>query len=338
MADETINIPALRSAINAEQSDFLEKYSSRIDQVENFRPKAVILTAVGACLAGLSRVDPGSVGLVLLAVGSTMALLGAVAVGFMDRKKLEIGQNAKNALKTADAALNLAETYQREHEQLHEAANALDTKRRSRLSAIEEMTTMFEAGLLSKSDDCQVAEELLRHAIGSIRNAIDYRGDDVMSVSIYRRQGSGKHERLASIATQWTHPTKAFDSKKFCARNDGFSGHAWSNAEAHPDHFGDVIISDASLPHIRQKYPVNGSPAELEALYNSVAAIPILVKSKNEIWGMVYATSSRTCVFTPDESASARIQNVGMIKDIARICSLLEGLSRAPDFEVPNGA
>lgn len=179
---------------------------------------------------------------------------------------------------------------------------------------------------------------MLQHAVGSIRNAIDFHGEDMLSISIYRRQGSGKAERLARVATQWTHPTKANDGKLFCERNDGYAGHAWVDAESHPDSFGDVVISDTAQDHIRQKYPVTGSTAELEALYLSVAAIPILVKKSNEVWGMIFATSSRKDVFAPEEAAHSAIQNVGMIKDIARNCALLKALTRAADFPVPKGS
>ena len=130
---------------------------------------------------------------------------------------------------------------------------------------------------------------------------------------------------MQRIAAQWTDPEKAAAGGRSWARGEGFTGVAWNNAIT--NRFGDVIEDDTTKPHCRSQYPVKSIDPEREALYKSVAAIPILVGGTNDVWGVVTATSSRVGVFKRDTS-NVTVQNVEMIRDIARIAALLAGLER----------
>lgn len=212
------------------------------------------------------------------------------------------------------------------------AAERLDRTRRERLSAIERMLEVVEAALLSGADVGQTADRMLLQAIHAIHKAVDYEGGDFFTISIFQKKDCGQGERLYRVAAQWSDPVRAGEHPRDWQRGFGYTGVAWDRAVGNPG--AEVIESDTSLGHIPVEYPVEfGDPAR-EALYMSVAAIPILVGEHDDVWGVVTATSDRRGVFRRDPSALGT-QNVAVIRDIARFAGLLAGVDRLPKSAGP---
>jgi hypothetical protein len=270
----------------------------------------------------------------ITAIGLLMVFAGGLLVAIFDRKRTDLTRQAKDGLELAQAFLKERDGLQDDLATLKSAAVKTDAKRRSRLKAIEEMVVVLEAALLQKSDDLTTADSMLDRAMGSINGAIDYDSQEILSISIYRRQGADKSLRLARLTKKSTHAAREAEGKIFCGLSDGFSGHAWARAEsAQSSSAGEVILSDTSHPNVRTQFPVSGTNAELENRQKSVAAIPVLIKPNNEVWGVVFAAISRVGVFDPNEVESGESQNVGMIRDVARMVALLAALKRAPDIK-----
>lgn len=300
------------------------KYSDRILHLESFRPWLVGLGALGALIAALSRLDPdGTPGLVALIVGVVFAFVGAACAAAMDFKKIELGAQLKSLEEMAEKAIQLGREVAADRKKLEEGAAVLDRRRRGRLQAIEQMLQAIEAGLLASDEDAKkaTAATMLRRSITSIRNAVDYHATEFFTVSIFRRED----ERMVRIAAEWTNPDLAGNGGRNWKKGQGYTGGAWHRAETNPN--GDVVLSDTTPDHVAEEYPVEGRDAERERHYKSVAAIPILIRHNNEVWGVVTATSDRIGMF--DRSGPGR-QNVEMIRDIARIAALLAGLNGQP--------
>ena len=127
---------------------------------------------------------------------------------------------------------------------------------------------------------------------------------------------------MTRIAAEWTNPHLAGDGGRNWKMGQGYTGGAWHRAETNAN--GDVVLSDTTPEHIAQEYPVAGRDPDRERHYRSVAAIPILIRHNNEVWGVVTATSDRVGMF---DRSGPGLQNVEMIRDVARIAALLAGLS-----------
>lgn len=297
------------------------KYSDRILQLESFRPWLVGLGALGALVTALSRLDPdGTFGLVALIGGVIFAFVGAACVAAMDFKKIELSTQLKSFEDLADKAIQLGREVANDRKKLEEGAAVLDRRRRGRLQAIEQMLQAVEAGLLATDEPTKkaTAATMLRRSITSIRNAVDYHATEFFTVSIFRCE----EDRMTRIAAEWTNPELAGNGGRNWKKGQGYTGGAWLRAETNPN--GDVVLSDTSPDHIAHEYPVEGRDPQRERLYMSVAAIPILIRHNNEVWGIVTATSDRVGMF---DRTGPGLQNVEMIRDIARIAALLAGLN-----------
>jgi hypothetical protein len=167
---------------------------------------------------------------------------------------------------------------------------------------------------------------MLKRAVASIRKAVDYQGGDFFTVSIFKKEDRGEGERMYRIAAEWTDPERASTGGRSWAFGKGFTGVAWQLACTNRK--GDVVEADCSGAEIADKYPVDDPNPEREALYRSVAAIPIFVGATNEVWGVVTATTDRIGVFKRDRS-NLQVQNVDTIRDVARLAALLAGLEEA---------
>lgn len=316
-------VAELRDRLRTSESHLAARYAQRLAVVERLRPWMVGIGVLGALIAALSKVVEGAPGNIMAIVGGAVAAIAGLIVASLDYKKLEIGREAQDAHTLADQSLAIVE----EREQALEAAGALDLKRRERLLAIEQMVESIEAGLIQSADAKATAESLLRRAISAIRKAVDYQAPDFFTVSIFQRMKcENGEEMMCRIAAQWTDPEKAAAGGRNWGLGQGYTGVAWNNAKVNPA--GDVIEADTTMEHCRTQYPVEHADPTREALYRSVASIPILVGGTNEVWGVVTATSDRSGVFKRDDS-KITVQNVDMIRDIAHISALLAGLAVA---------
>jgi hypothetical protein len=320
----------LQARLAVGKNGLLAKYSDRISHVENMRLWIGIMAITGTVAAGAGRLFADPLGKWMTGLGVAVGALCGIAVVVLDRRKLDIGQEAKEAQSVAEEALALGRTSRQGYMALRQEARVFDEKRSYRLKAIEEMIGTVEAALQSGATDVKCIEEMLNQAIGSIRQAIDYSGSDFFTLTIYRCQGTGITEQAYRIARQWTHPGMSDSGRNFWVKSDGYTGAAWALGISNPA--AEVILADTGLLSVQKQYPVrNVTDPEREKLYRSVAAIPVLIKTTNQPWGIVTATSDRPGIFSPDEDRN-KAQNVEMIRDVARIAALASVLARAPDI------
>lgn len=313
---------ALATRLRRNESGFVAKLAERLRWLERWRPWLIGLGALGALLAALARVVPGAVGLSLTIIGATVAGLAALAVAAFDCRKIELGTEVTSVQAIAEEAIAAGKAIAADRDLLQTGAEALDRRRRERLIAIEQMLQAMEAGLLQGDDAAAIADQLLKQSIFAIRKAIDFRGYEFLTVSIFRRQTVDGREVMHRIAAQWTDPERAAAGGRDWVLGEGYTGMAWQNATTNPN--GDVIERDTTDPEIRRRYPVKNPDPAREALYKSVVAVPILIRSTNDVWGVVTATSDRIGMFTRDRG-HIEVQNVEMIRDVARVAALLAG-------------
>lgn len=323
-ADARNKIAEIRPEVRKGASKLLAKFRERISFVESLKLLWIVMGVLGALVAGISRGIDGPLGFGLTIGGVTATALSGIAIGFLDRRKLEISQDAADAHEKSDAALDLAESLVSTLETSTQSVEAFDRKRRERLLAGQKMIEVLEASLVTGSGDVErTAEAMLRAAIQSIRSAVEYKGSDFFTLTIFRRVQEDGNEVMRRIAAQWTDPALAAKGGRDWHLGQGYTGVAWQNGLTNPN--GDVIIGDTQAPGVPAQYPVPKPDPQREALYRSVASIPILVKSQNEVWGVVTATTDRPNVFVRDME-NLKVQNVEMIRDVARIAALLAGV------------
>lgn len=324
--DISARTQSLRQSQTVTSTRLVEKFKSRIDAVENLRLWGVIVTVSGACVAALARMIEGDWGFGLAIGGAVAAAVAGLIVALMDRRKLEISTEATTAIESADVAIATAEEASSALQGLLKITEAFDKKRRERLAAFNKMVEAIEANLLSESvTPQQAAELLLRRAVHSIRSSVDYEGGDFFTLTIFQKKEVEGVTKMCRIAAEWTDPDKALAGGRSWAIGKGYTGVAWQNATTNPN--GDVIIPDTSKHEIRAQYPVDDWNPDRESLYRSVAAIPILINERNDVWGIVTATSDRIGVFERD-SENINVQNVDVIRDVATVAALL------PSFEL----
>jgi hypothetical protein len=314
----------IEAVLKVERHGVLEKFSDRIKLLESRRPWIVGIGVMGAGVAAFSRIDPtGTVGLVMAIAGGIVAALSGLAFAAFDFKKLEISADLLTAENAAEDAVREGRRIEADLKLIENGATALDARRRERFTAIADMLQQTEAGLIGKHSPAETAERLLRRSIASIRKATDYDAADFFTVTIFQRQTIDDHEVMVRVAVEWTDPQRALAGRRTWKLGFGYTGVAWQRALTNPN--GDVIIEDTFTEEAQNQYPVEKRDPAREALYRSVAAIPILTGPENDVWGIVTATSDRVGMFTRS-TAHGQVQNVEMIRDIARVAALLAGL------------
>lgn len=289
----------------------------------------IVSSVVGAAMLGVAGfINPPNSGdlpwkWVLGFAGAFLLLVFGGLVALAEHGGVAEIDEARAALDEAKAAVAESEKLQARLDSLIRAAELVDRRRRERLSAIQLMIETVEAAMLRHEDANQTAPRLLRHAIHTIRKAIDYQGGDFFTLSIFRSDG----QKMTRIAAEWSDPERAGENGRAWPQGQGYTGVAWARAVGNPG--AEVIEPDTTLPHIASEYPVPSRDLGREALYLSVASIPILVGQGNEVWGVVTATFDRKDAFKRGGTWLER-QNVDVIRDVARFAGLLAGLDRLP--------
>lgn len=320
---------AIEADLHRETKGVFGKYADRVLHLERLRPWLIGLGAFAALVTALGRIEAfGDIGLVLTIGGLLVAFLCAAVVAAFDFKKLELGahltkmeETANQAIETGRGLEQAGQALESELQKARRSAEILDQRRRERLQAIEQMLQAVEAGLLKSRNEKALkntAAAMLKLSINAIRYAVGYQANEFFTVTIFRREG----DEMVRIAAEWTDPALAGKDGRAWKKGRGYTGGAWHKAEGNPN--GDVIISDTRPKHVAREYPVDNRDPDREALYKSVAAIPILIRNNNEVWGVVTATSDRVGMFAQEGPG---LQNVETIRDIARIAALLAGLN-----------
>lgn len=317
-------IEDLKARLRKGEQTLFDKFSARITHVESLRPIFGFVAVGGAMVAAIARAVPGSWGLGLTIVGAVVAAAGGAFVVLLDFKKLEISQDAKEAHRTADDAIDSLTAKAAELEaaaHLSLQAVAFDRKRLARIEATRLMIESVEAAFLMSADVSTSAQRLLRTAISSLRIAVDYQAGDFLTITIFQKVKEGRGEVMKAIAREWTDEREAVTLGRSWKRGQGYTGHLWSLALDNPS--ASVVEPDTQRPD-SQRYKVDAADPVREGRYRSVASFPILIGENNQIWGVVTATSDRAGVF--DHTGDLARQSVETVRDIAMVASLLAKL------------
>lgn len=318
-------IDDLRARLRRGEQSFFDKFSARITHVERLRPIFGFVAVGGAMLAAVARAIPGAWGLGLVVAGAVVAAAGGGFVVLMDFKKLEISQDAREAHKAADDAIEALAVKTGElgaAEERFKEAVTFDRKRLARIEATRLMIESVEAAFLKSADVSKSGQQLLKRAISALRTAVDYRAGDFLTVTLFQKTGAGAQERMAPIAREWTDEREALQLGRSWKRGRGYTGRLWSLAKDDP--FASVVEPDTQKQEAQVRYKVDKADHAREGRYRSVASFPILVGEDNRIWGVVTVTSDRPGVF--DHTGDLPRQSVETVRDIAMVASLLAKL------------
>lgn len=312
------------------EKSLVEKYSKRIDQIEFWRPWFGLAAVIGALVVGVVRVLPlpDAAGLGFTILGAILAAVGGGLVVLMDYKKLEISQDAKNALQIADDTLQTLKTRETELASARETveqAREFDEKRLARIEAIRLMIESIEAAFLKNADVRKSAEQMLEIASGKLRRAMDYHAGDFLTFTLFQRTGEGEDEQMRPIAREWTDKDGSVELGRSWKKGDGYTGMLWQMALANSE--AQVVESDTQLPDVRARYRVPNSDPVREGRYRSVASFPILIGKDNEVWGVVTVTSDRSNVF--GHTSNLARQSVEAVRDVALAAGLLAKLRKS---------
>lgn len=315
---------SLRAQLRKSEQTFFDKFSKRITHVESLRPLFGFIGVGGTLIVALARAVDDPLGLALTIGGAVVAGAGGAMVVLMDYKKLEISQDAKDAHRIADEALDALAEKTRELEAAEATcrqAVAFDLKRLARIDATRLMIESVEAAFLNAADPKKSAQLMLRLAASRLRSAMDYKAGDFLTFTIFQKvKVRGGGEVMRPIAREWTDAHAASSLGREWKRGEGYTGRLWSLA--HDDREVSIVEPDTQRP--AAQYRVENADPAREARYRSVASFPILIGSQDDIWGVVTATSDRAGVF--DHVGDLARQSVETVRDIAMVASLLAKL------------
>jgi hypothetical protein len=275
-----------------------------------------LIGAVGGGMEGPLRPTGNGIltlkGLMVIG-GGFMAFLGGFLLLFIDENLPELLSGARNLAASARGYLDERDAKDRQLADFE----ALDRRRRALSTAASLMVEALEQSLTRAGVTVETAIKfMLRMAISNIDAAIGFDAGELWSVSIFRVEGDGADQHLNRIAVlRNDRSTEDEEGRKWC-RMEGFVGAAWHSEK-------EVVIGDSRDPLVVQDYPV---PAEKRkdddaAKYRAMAAIPIRVGPKGQIWGVVAASSNVQDRFRRDP-ANHRAQNVDTVRMIAKMIAL----------------
>lgn len=297
-----------------------KKLTDRVKTLERGRPWLIGIGVLGAGVAALSRLNPGTAGTVMAIVGAIVAGLSGLAVAAFDFKKLELSADLTKveglleaAILEGRAALGRLETCELNRRQL-------DKRRVHRLTAVADMREMTEQCLANGLSANPAAEAVLKVAARNIDGAIGFDSAEYWTLSVFEVQ----NDQLVRIAAAWADRAGEQSAGRSWKKGEGYSGVAWRDG-------AEVIEEDTSDPRAMRRYVVSSERSreyDVER-YRSVAAVPIFAGSDQQIWGVATATSDRLGRFK-DEPPQGEVQAVDMVRDVAGIMALLAVAGIAP--------
>ena len=311
MTDEDTSsgeIATLRRQLRIDESSLVDKYASRIDGIERARPWFIGGAVLGAALTGLGRLDAGTLGIVITAIGIVVATIFGALVGWVDFRKLEISREARGAMAIADQALEKAADY----------ATLLDEQirhRRARGDRLEAGSLMREAiaaGISADLDAGNALDAMLDAAKLRLIAAFGFDAAEYWAVTIFSIDDSG--ECMSKTAALWNDSTTSALASRDWSKGEGFTGVAWRNESP-------VIVADMTRPGMTEAYPVpQGKFRDHDRLrYRSAASYPVIVGGA--VWGVVTATSDRAGRFDLDSADGTEAART--VQDLAGYTGML---------------
>lgn len=302
------DIVTLRHALRSDESSLLDKYANRINVIERGRPWFVLGAVLGGLLTGLARLFEGTTGIVVTVVGLVAAAVFGSLVGWHDFKKLELGVEARNAMRVADEALTLADA----HAEDLGSALQLGTLRDERSAAADLMRESMLASLIGKLPTSDTIDVMLDTARLRIAAACRFEASEYWAITVFTTDATTVE--MIKIAALWNDATTSAQTSRAWRRGEGITGVVWRNE-------GPVVIPDASLANMDANYPVPETKLRSHDArrYRSAAAYPVLVG--DQVWGVVTATSDRPGRFAAADPNA--VEATHTVRDIASFVSLI---------------
>lgn len=303
-----------RSELVSSAAEFLSSFA-RFQRVFEF-----LFVICGALISGIGGlIDVELVqyaGLAMVFIGGSVLLL--------------LKKDVASVFKTADEAITKSSSDEAEitrlssnFSSLETASNTQDKRRRSRLLAHTQSLEVIEGAVVNDADVALAAQQLLKRTFSLLRDSIDYRSEDHLSISIFRKTDVDGEQKMCRIAVQSTNPDWISENPRRWRLGRGYTGVCWNRAANGAK--GEVIIPDTQTEDVKNDYPVDEPNEERDGQYRSIASIPILIGEDDSVWGVVTATSSRVATFKRDPE-NDRVQNVDTIRDVARYAGILAAL------------
>jgi len=261
--------------------------------------------AIGGALEG-SLFSPNASGLIsvkgfCVILGALMALLGGVLLLFVTEDSSDLLHKAKIYIRTA-------KHYFDEREVLLQ----LDDKRRSLLDMQAEIYEACEQYPQTEPID-ELVKTILYLASVNLTASIGFDNGERWAFSIFKKVGGEDGERMERIAVHWANRGGENQAARSWKKQQGFTGWAWHDND-------ELIVADAREDQWNGKYfyQKGNQSVEDRDLYVSAAAIPIKIGAKDEIWGVITATSNTADRFKRNLQ-DVRSQNVETVRVLARL-------------------
>lgn len=188
------------------------------------------------------------------------------------------------------------------------------------------------AGAANDDDLCDRLKRVLEAAESLIHVAFGVKPDELFTLSVYSRRGSGSDAVMHRFVALSSDGEEKHDKRDW-PMGEGFVGEAWKAGT-------ELVVPDRTLQAFANRFHGKGGriSATDQAKYRSVAVMPLRAGEIDEsnltgsIVGLVIATSNRAEQFLSDEQDS-RALNAALLRQIAAIVGLLIKVWRSPQSE-----
>lgn len=279
---------------------------------------AKILAAMGAAVLAISKVvtvlPPEATH-----VAAAVVFFATILVLFADKGKSSALADAREAMDKALDRESELESELRKYQAAEKAYNA-ELERLSHFQAARDLArAIFEEVATSTApmDELAVIDLFLKQARRSLFLAHGFDMNDFHTICVYQRVDSsdGGNELVCKAHI------RAIDCELAMARTwkagVGAAGAALARRE-------EVLVPDLKAPQLGSLYGIPEKKTDDEVRYRSIVAEPIALNGKNELWGVLVATSSRAGHFSMEDRSYADVA-----QSLAGMISLAVKLVRA---------
>lgn len=302
------------------------KFSDRIKIVESYKPWVIALGALGAAVIAGARLTSDPTAAILTAVGLTLAFSSAVAAGFLDYRKLEIGTELRTAETLAAEAVDEGRRIETELSIGVEAArSALKNEREAAIARAEHRQSLLDAlrFMNEAAERCSLAtpittviESMLDSGMTAVQDALGFSEREHWTLSVFVCTKRGRSLVMQRAVARWWDRAEELKPPRTWKKGEGYTGYAWTNK-------CEVIESDTALEEPLRRYNVptdKTRPGDSEH-YRSVACILIRAGDGPNPWGAITATSNKIGRFERNPT-DIRSLNVDVLRQIASLIAV----------------
>lgn len=290
-------------------------YGERLKVASRVAKSCLVLA--GASLAGAAQFIPtehATLGRVFGFVGVALALTGGLWNLFVDDSVPNALQNAHNAIDRAKAA---EDAHKKAEAVAQSKAAELETKEREFQSERESfdqneqfLSDLYATSLLMNSkvvseisssdfDEAKSCQNVLDTAVRQIHGLLEFEGGEDWTLSVYQAVIDSGKVHLAHIAGQRADRSDEKREHRNWGIGEGVAGHAFQTGK-------ELIIRNAydsksaGWIHVPDRLRREDDNVK----YVSFAAIPVMIPSQSEPWGIVVATSDIENRFETDDEGN----------------------------------